>query len=343
MKLDVDEVFASSESENEEEILEDSFELENDEETSEIETDGSSYNPNDSFNTSGTISEENDTEVLWYLKRPREYTGIPKESLHIIDILRKFINCSAEEIYIVLVKIRKNYTNTDMADRFCVNEKRIRSIFASRLPSIAEVLKHFKQWPSLREIKMTLPIAFRRNFRKVQAIIDAFEIEIQKPTDPVLQALTWSDYKKCNTLKYLVVSLPNGQIIFISDGYGGRISDIELTTRSDFLAKLPEGAHVLTDIGFKGVESLLREQGCKLVRPPSLRSGTKMSKSDVRKTKQVASIRIHIERAIRRVREFYMLKPHSCVHHDTMKYMDHCLIVACGIINLQPALIKYTD
>lgn len=353
-KLNVAEVFGSSESDSDDKLLETESDermsdLENDPSMSETESEESEvsmYSPSDdnSLNTTfnSAVSDENREEELWYIRRPREYTGIPEESSHIIEVLTEYIKCSPEEIYIVLVKIRKNYTNVDLGDRFKMNEKRIRTIFAQILPSVAEVMKHFIQWPTSFEIKITLPIAFRRNFRDVQAIIDAFEIEIQKPSDPVLQALTWSDYKKCNTFKYFIASAPNGQVIFMSDGFGGRISDIELTKRSGFVAKLPKGAAVLADRGFKGVESILQEKGCTLVRPPSLKSGTKMSKADVRHTKQVASIRIHIERAIRRLREFHLLKLHSCVHHNMLKYLDHCVTTACGIANLQPALIKYT-
>ena len=300
------------------------------------------YSSSDSLNTTldSVVSEVESQAQPCYVRVLREYTGIPEESRHIIDILSNLINCLPEEIYIVLLKLRKNYTNVDLSHRFNVNEKKIRTVFAKRLPSIAEVFKNFIVWPSSLEIKYMLPIAFRRNFREVQAIIDCFEIEIQKPKDPILQALTWSDYKKCNTMKYLVASTPNGAVIFISDGFGGRTSDIELTQKSGFVDKIPEGAYVLADRGFKNLAGLLHRKGSSLVRPPSVESGTKMSKSDVRKTKQVASVRIHIERVIGRLREFYFLKPHSCIHHNMIKYLDHCTIVACGIINLQPALIK---
>lgn len=39
-----------------------------------------------------------------------------------------------------------------------------------------------------------LPIPIRARYAKVQCIIDCFEIEIEKPSDPVAQASTWSEY-----------------------------------------------------------------------------------------------------------------------------------------------------
>ncbi|OWR41832.1 cytochrome P450 9G3, partial [Danaus plexippus plexippus] len=46
--------------------------------------------------------------------------------------------------------------------------------------------------PESSTIKRILPIPFRSSYSHVNAIIDAFEIQIQKPSDPEYQSLTWS-------------------------------------------------------------------------------------------------------------------------------------------------------
>lgn len=69
-----------------------------------------------------------------------------------------------------------------------------------------------------------MPIPFRR-YSSIQSIIDCLEIEIPKPSDPIKQSLTWSEYKKCNRLKYLISSTPDGFINFVS-GFNGRCSDV---------------------------------------------------------------------------------------------------------------------
>ena len=51
----------------------------------------------------------------------------------------------------------------------------------------------------------------------------------------------------------------------------------------------------MADRGFKHVEQYLRTQGVHLVRPPSVTTGTKLSKSEARETKRIASLRIHVE------------------------------------------------
>ncbi len=88
------------------------------------------------------------------------------------------------------------------------------------------VADHFNElicWPSAESIHKALPQSFRKSYKKVQGIINCLEIEIDKPSDAREQALTWSDYKHANTIKYLICITLDGLINFISEGYGGRI------------------------------------------------------------------------------------------------------------------------
>lgn len=257
--------------------------------------------------------------------------GLPLEAVHVISVITELTKIPCENICIVLLKLSKNYTFSDLRDGFNMNEKKIRGIFSSTLPLITNLFEQFIVWLSPNIIETMLPIAFRLHYRNIVAIIDCFEIEIQKPLDPVLQALTWSKYKKCNTLKFLIAYTPNRMTIFVSSGYGGRTSDLQITEMSGFLDKLPQGSWVMADLGFKGLDARLQQQGCKLVRSPSAQSGEKMSKADVRRMKQIASLRIHVERVIGRLHHFALLAPHSCVQHTLIKYLDHCMRIACDI------------
>ena len=63
---------------------------------------------------------------------------------------------------------------------------------------------------------------------------------------------------------------------------------------------------ILTDRRFKHIEQLLQEKEIQLLRPPSVATGSKLSKKEARQTKEIASLRIHEDRVIRRVREFSM-------------------------------------
>lgn len=64
------------------------------------------------------------------------------------------------------------------------------------------------------------------------------------------QSETWSDYKHHNTWKLLVGVTPNGQVTFLLDLWGGRVSDKQITRESGVLDLLQEGDNVMVDRGF---------------------------------------------------------------------------------------------
>ncbi|KAH9628608.1 hypothetical protein HF086_010342 [Spodoptera exigua] len=198
-----------------------------------------------------------------------------------------------------------------------------------------EKLQCLKNTMRLIENKPTI-----HNHYNVSCIIDCLEIDIQKPSKALYQALTWSDYKKGNTVKYLISCTPNGLVNYVSQGFGGRTSDVTIVENCSFLNGLQPGTIILADRGFKHLEPLLQAKGMKLLRPPSVRAGAKLTKSEVKQTKIIASLRIHIERVIRRLREFHMLKQHSVINTNICRVLDHIIIIACALINLQDSLIK---
>lgn len=137
-----------------------------------------------------------------------------------------------------------------------------------------------------------------------------------------------------------IFGFPDGLINFISGGYGGRISDTNLFEICGIMNKLSANCTVMADRGFKQIDTILATKSCKLIRSPSVTSNKKLSKEEARETKRVASLRIHIERVIRRVREFELLIPHACLNHCIMPYVDSAVIIAAALINLQSPIIK---
>ena len=238
------------------------------------------------------------------------------------------------------MKIKLNDSHKRLVQQFGLSISQISKIFRKSVPIIAHFIKTLILVPSKKEVKNNLPIPFRAFYSDIYGIVDAFEIEIQKSADSQSQSATWSEYKHGNTLKYIVVCPPDGLIVFVSKGYEGRVSDVALFGDSKVMDILPKNIKMMTDRGFKNIDSFLHAKGAELVRPPSVFENEQPTKEEVIETKRIASLRIHVERVIRRIREYSILKPHASVDLCYMDLMDHIVTIACGLINLQSEIIK---
>lgn len=274
------------------------------------------------------------------LRKPKYYLGIPKCEMHIIDLIESETKISQRNIFIVLRKIRRNEELETLGDLFDMTKQNISLIFSTNVVNIAECLKDLIYWPDKLIISTNLPLAFKNRFKYVQSTIDCFELKIEKPSDPILQATSWSSYKQSNTFKYLISCTPDCLINFVSIGYGGRIADHKILKPSGYVQKLPRNCTVLADRGFKYAKEMLKvEKNCTLTRPPSVRANERSSKQDVQESKQISCVRIHIERAIGRVREFKILSPGYILDRNYFYAIDSIVQIACALANLQGEMI----
>ncbi|XP_043202322.1 uncharacterized protein LOC122370632 isoform X2 [Amphibalanus amphitrite] len=283
-------------------------------------------------------------------KDPKRYIGVPAGYLKVIEILaRDHIEpehgggsklTAFDVCLLVLMKIKQNKSFDLIADDFGISRSYASRLFAKHLPFIASAMRELVYWPKTEAIRQALPLAFKARFARTTCIIDCMEIQVEKPSGSFKQSMTYSSYKSCNTAKYLLSITPNGFVNFISKGCGGRSSDMAILETSGFMDNLEPGMIVMADRGFKSLEPLLAQKGCTLVRPSSVSSSSVMTKKEVKWSKQIASLRIHVERAIRRVREFELLRPNACIEHQLWSLLDECVLTVCALTNLQPPLIR---
>lgn len=192
-------------------------------------------------------------------------------------------------------------------------------------------------WPSKKSVKLHLPDKLKRNYPNLRCTIDCTEIYIERPRDLEIQKQTWSDYKHSNTAKLLIAIAPNGMISFVSRAWGGRISDKQLVRQSGFLEILEPGDVILADRGFPIYDDVIPLKVTLQIPPPS--SGIEQqSRSDVWKTKSIANARIHVERAINRLKWFSILKHQLPI--SLLPLLDDIVTVCAALNNLLLPLVN---
>jgi len=144
---------------------------------------------------------------------------------------------------------------------------------------------------------------FMEKFPSTRVIIDCTEVCCEMPSSLLLNSELFSSYKNHVTLKGLVGIAPSVGITFISQLYTSSISDREIVLRSGILSQsFDDGDSVMANKGFQ-IQDIL-PLGVNLNIPPFLGSDAQMSAEDVVRTQQIASLRIHVGRAINKIKNF---------------------------------------
>lgn len=84
--------------------------------------------------------------------------------------------------------------------------------------------------------------------KKVNVIIDCFEVFINRLSGLYARAQTFSSYKDHNTVKVLIGITPQDSLSFVSKAWGGRTSDKFLTENCGILKNILPGDLVLADL-----------------------------------------------------------------------------------------------
>lgn len=215
---------------------------------------------------------------------------------------RKF--STLDELFMVLVRLKLGLFVFDICDRFLISPGHFSKIFTTWINFLYHDLKQLFPFPSQDLIRKNMPSEFSA-YPTTRIIIDCTEIFVQVPSSMLAQSKTWSSYKHHNTFKTLVGITPNGQIIFISDLWGGRASDKTITRECGVLKYIQRGDNIMADRGFE-IDDLLPD-GVTLNCPPFLGGRAQLTAKEVQDTVNIAAVRIHVERAIGRIKNFHIL------------------------------------
>ena len=271
------------------------------------------------------------------------YTGLPTADTFfmILNLISKYkINYSrgwrctsisgSDQLLLCLMKLRMNCPFLDLGVRFGISSSTASNIFGTYLNLLYDIL-FIGMWNN--QIPPTECLPYFKEFPSCRIIIDCTEFSVARPYSLDLQNLVYSNYKSKATLKGLIAISPNGCIVYASDLFVGSVSDKAIVQNSNMLEQLKPGDVILADKGFTIGDIL--PQGV-TVNIPAFLTNPQFTCEQVGQNKAISSVRIHVERAIQRIKLFQVMQT---IPHDFRSLSTKLFRVACCLVNLQKPIL----
>lgn len=253
---------------------------------------------------------------------------------------RKRIKMNSKQLVIMaFIKLKMNLPFVNIATLFRIKRKTITNYFYYILPYIKMALSPAIYWPSTEEIRNSLPIHFN-DFKSCRVVLDCFEVKMASLKCLTCRILTYSNYKKNQTVKFLLGVTPAGFISYLSQPYCGRASDKLIFNNERLLTNYefnPYIDSIMVDKGFC-IEDECINAGIKLIRPPFLRNKKQLSPAEAELNVKIAKARVHVERAIQRIREFNILV--DKVDRNMLPWIHDIAEIVCCIVNLSSPILS---
>lgn len=128
-------------------------------------------------------------------------------------------------------------------------------------------------------------------------------------------------------------------MVYVSKAWGGRASDKRITqTSTDLLDKLKPNDEVMGDRGFE-IEGTLTPLGVKLTIPHFKGQGrAQLSESEGKRSEKITEARIHVERAIQRIKWYHILDRE--LRLTMVSLADQIFTVCAYLVNFQTPFLR---
>lgn len=281
-------------------------------------------------------------------------TGLHNDVLkHLITYLKdfcennpNFVLCREDQLILTLVKLRHNPTFDFLVHIAGIRKSTANDYFWKWIDILHPCLKFLIKIGDREQLFKIIPPVFKSKFPRLTSIIDCFEIFIDSPSNLLARAQCYSHYKKHTTIKVFISCTPLGAVNFVSTCWGGRASDIQIVRESSFPTThyhMP-GDQILADRGFTLREDFALNSGSELIIPAFTKEKNQLSAHKIESTRKIVSVRIHIERVIRLIKNRYTtlkgIMPIRCLKSIKDEQLESPLVNCDKIVTVCAALVN---
>jgi hypothetical protein len=202
----------------------------------------------------------------------------------------------AREVLLVLIYLRHNVAHEVVGQLFGVSADTSENLFHEIVP-LLRALCPANRFDAEKRWQRGEPAWTPDEVDRV--LIDTFETPLPRPTGEARQRRVYSGKKKRHTLKTQVATDVRGTLLDIDAGHPGPTADKRLYEGSAVAEQFPAADKQgdLAYVGTAGVETPQRKP-----------RGGQLSDAQRAANRQKASVRVHVEHSIRRLKAFRILR-----------------------------------
>ncbi len=203
---------------------------------------------------------------------------------------------AAQEVLIVLIYLRHNVAHEVVGHLFSVSADTSENLFHEIVPLVRELFpaNRFEAERRLRGGGASWPVE-----EIDRVLIDSFETAIPRPSVNERQQRVYSGKKKRHTLKTQLITDRHGEVLDVDAGHRGPAADKKIYEASTVAAQFPQVAKQadLAYLGTAGIETPRRKP-----------RGGQLTQTQRAENRRLASVRVHVEHGIRRVKGFHIVR-----------------------------------
>lgn len=266
--------------------------------------------------------------------------ALPTQRLRLSDITAE------DKLVMALMKLKLGIAFSSLGALFAMHRSTAGRVFLGVLDALNEATRDWIAPPPERPAPAASPEWLKRACPDCRYVAHFVEVRTELPPTTEQRRAMSAKLVKNHMLKFLVAFAPNGDICFVSKGYGGRTSDASVVAESGFLDLVDAGDVVVSRDGFLRID--VAPDGTKFVSLTSLATTEKLSR---RRTESADSeeddesygglqVREHVMRMVQRIRVYRILE--SRLPAALIAHCDAICEVCCVLANLQPNLFRPT-
>ena len=257
--------------------------------------------------------------------RHNDLQGNPRKLVSYQERSDSSLPGSANKLLFMLTYMKENPNQAYHGALFEMSQGKVSQWVKQLSPLLEEALGRMDKLPKRSAERLYY---FLYGSLETVMLMDVTERRVGISTDYEVQKLHYSGKKGTHTLKNLLITDLEGQVLYLGESSEGSQHDKALYDQAEL--RFPDQLHCLwVDLGFIGIEA----EGVRVFIPDKKPKGGELTQAQKTRNGLMASIRVKVEHAIAGIKRVKIIRNQIRLHGGQAR--DRMMNIACGLHNLR--------